>query len=178
MTRLKRVGLVLAAASLWAGGAGPILAADNGTVDAQVTVATPCLTVTTPAIDFGTLPFTPEAYSSAGVGQQSVAYESCAGIDETIFARGTDATGPSATWQLSADGIPCLTPDPNLYRLSLTGPSQPAISLALRTTDQELETVAAGAAGATDQAHIQMPCAGADGAGETMTMQIVLTATF
>lgn len=174
MGSLRRRGLALALIGLWAIGAAPALAADNGTVDAQVTVATPCIIVTPDFVDFGTLPFTPSAYDTRGVGTAPLGYESCSGIEETVFARGSDATGTSATWTLSRDGYPCLNPSPNLYRLWLNAQT----SLSLSTQDQQLEVVAAGAPGTVTALNIHMPCAGSDGAGELMSLQVVFTATF
>jgi hypothetical protein len=168
--------LVLAAVlvAVGAGHARPALAADGGTVDVDVTAAMPCLIVSPTTVHFGTLPFTPDQYSDAGTGIQSIGYESCAGIQETVYARGTDAAGPSSSWTLTKDGVPCATPGGNLYRLWLGA----AASGYLDTTDQEIETLDAGAIGAVSNLFLQMPCVGSDGAGETMALQVIFTASF
>lgn len=170
-TTLARLAVLIAFG--WVA-AQPVVAADGGAVDVDVTVAMPCLIVYPTTIHFGTLPFTPEQYSDAGVGMQAIGYDSCAGIDEIVSARGTDATGTSASWALSKDGVPCMTVGGNFYNLWLGGVS----SGFLDTTDQVIETVSAGATGTVNNLFLRMPCVGSDGAGETMTLQVIFTATF
>lgn len=172
MPSVKRLALGLAIAGLWATSAGPILAADNGTVDAQVTVATPCVTINTPTIDFGTLPFSSETLG--GSGQKVINYANCGDAAERIWAAGTNATGTSATWQLSnAIGSTCSVPVNN-YRLLIT---DGAIAAVLSTAAQELELLDAEANNFVTTT-LDMPCLGSDGAGQVMSFQILITATF
>ena len=177
MSSVRRLILALALAALAGGQAGPAVAADSATVDVDVTVATPCVLATTTSVSFGALPFTPEAFSQTGSGNATIGYESCSGADESVFVHGTDASGTGASWILSHDAFPCQNPELNLYHLAIRSTHAP-INFALSTTDQSLETAAAGATGAADRLQIQMPCVGADGAGETMSFHVVLTATF
>lgn len=172
MRSLRRLGLGIALAAAWVGSATPLLAADNGVVDAQVTVATPCITLVTPTIDFGTLPFS--APGIDGTGQGSVTYENCGESVERIWAAGTDATGTSATWNL-IDYLTTACQQPlNTYRLALSGG---AIATNLTLTAQELELLDAATSNWLN-ASLFMPCAGSDGVGQVMSFQILFTATF
>jgi hypothetical protein len=181
--RLARIGVALAGACLWAMTAGPLAANDNGSVDAQVTVATPCIEITSPAsgsLDFGTLPFSHDFTTSSS--NRGVSYTNCGSSAERVFGRGTDATGGTgglATWQL-VDFNGC-TGGPNRYSIDVLAPNQyggDGTVLWLSTLDQELETVQASTAGTVDNLSLAMPCVGSDGVGGTMTFRVTFTATF
>ena len=182
MRSLRRAGLGLALAGLWAGSAAPMLATDNGTVEATVSVATPCIIVTPSQVDFGTLPFSPLGGVPTTNGLAAISYTNCSEIPERIYGRGTDATGSGAagpvSWAL-VQAPACgnaAAPVLNEYTLATVDGVNPAQPLAL--ADQELEIVAAGSLGAVNQLAIRMPCAGSDGAGSLMSFQAVFTATF
>jgi hypothetical protein len=171
MGALRRAGLALALGGILAANAAPTFTADNGTVEASVTVATPCLVVTPGQIDFGTLPFSTTQIS---FGVAPISYTNCSESPERVYGRGTDASGGgSATWSLST--VPC-NGTLNNYTQGVTRPGNPATFLT--TTDLELETVAGNLAGAYNQASITMPCAGSDGTGSYMSFQFIFTATF
>lgn len=176
----NRLATAVAIAGLWAGSAIPALAADSGAVDAQVTVATPCITITNPvgsAIDFGTLPFSHDFTTSSA--NRAVSYTNCSSADQRVFGKGTDASGPTATWQLVA--FNACNSGPNSYSIDALAPNEfggDGTVAWLTTVDQELETVAAGSPGSIDNLMLAMPCVGSDGVGETMTFQVIFTATF
>ena len=172
MRSFRRAGLGLALIALWATSASPILASDNGTVDATVTVATPCISILTPTIDFGTLPFS--AQDIDGTGQYSVSYENCGATTERIWAAGTDATGTSATWNL-IDYLTTACDQPlNTYRIQV---ARDSISANLTETAQALELLASST-GSYVGTTLFMPCSGSDGVGQVMSFQILFTATF
>jgi hypothetical protein len=181
MTIRRRIGTFLAATALTGTIAGPTFAADNGAVDATVTVATPCILVTPSQVDFGTLPFSPlGAPTSSGLA--AVSYTNCADIPERVYARGSDATGSSPggpiTWTLTPAPACGSTTNPilNEYTVATVDGVNPAKPLS--GADLELETVAAASQGAVNQLAILMPCAGSDGAGSLMSFQVTFTATF
>jgi hypothetical protein len=176
MTTLQRRLLALVLASAWACAATPMLAADSGSVDAQVTVATPCLVVAPGAVDFGTLTFGSNAYAG-------VTYTNCGSTYEKVYGRATDADGASGAWSLSpafVGGASCASdPVTDAYRLNVLSNASFTFSpVALSTTDQLVETVASSATGDGDRLYITMPCPGSSGGGEVMSFQITYTATF
>jgi hypothetical protein len=146
---------------------------DSGTVDAQVTVPTSaaCLELSTSAIDFGTLPL-------GALDQPAtpdVVVTNCAGVSETILARGTDATATGAAWTLTDAGATCAdTLGTDTYRLGLEASGGSLVQLS--TTNKTLQSLEAGASG-THTARIDTACPGSTGGGTTMTMQIVFVAT-
>ena len=170
MRSLRRMATGLALASLWVASATPILAADNGTVDAQVTVATPCVLVSPTSLDFGTLPF-------GGFTSQSLQYSNCGTADESIYARATNASGVSAAWSLTQRGSCAAGPTVDEYRLDLYANSNQLVRV-LSLVDQLVEPLAAGASSVDSSAAIFMPCAGSSGIGTVMSFQIIFTATF
>jgi len=172
MTRPRRLLTFGMTAAIWVATALPAFAADSGNIDAHVTVAMPCLEIIDPTtdIDFGTLGFSQDA--GLIQGQTSIKYANCSAAESRVWAQGTDATGTSATWTLysALTGSPC-TWGPNTYGLSLAG-------LVLGTTSIELPGTLAGNTDKTSLYYLSMPCAGSDGAGETMNFRVTLTATF
>lgn len=181
MRTLRRTALGLVLAGLWAGSALPVLAADSGTVEATVTVATPCLIVTPNQVDFGTLPFSAIA-GPLSSGVESVSYTNCSEASQRVYGRGTDATGGSGTeafsWTLTS--LPACgsvdNPVLNQYALVAADGVNPATPLSL--TDQQLEVVAGGAQGTVSMLGLYMPCAGSDGVGAIVSFQAIFTATF
>jgi hypothetical protein len=166
--RIPRLLVTAASAALIFGTAAPTFAAETGTVDATVTVATPCINVLTPTLDFGTLPFS--SGNVLGSAQQAFRYENCGEAAEHIWAAGTDAVGTSATWTLS--GLP-----PAACNGTLNVYSVDAANYNLTNQAQDIESLAAGDTN-FHTAVLYMPCVGSDGAGATMSFRILLTATF
>ena len=179
MRYLRRIALTAVVAALWAIPGATTFASQAG-VNATVTVAAPCITVTPASVDFGTLGFSPDNAAPAA-GYQSISYTNCGGASEQILGRGTDALGAggSPTWTLDPkDGEICPGRGLNNYRLGVQSTLQPTLIVAFTTTDQAIETVAASATGAINRLYINMPCAGSSGAGNTMSFQAYFTATF
>ncbi len=175
MRSLNRLAVAVALATVWASSAIPVLAADSGTVDAQVTVATPCIIVSPTTVDFGTLPFTTLAIQ--GYGARSIQLQNCGTGPEQMYVRGTDATfGSSTVWTLVA-ADPC-SGGLNEYFLRARDNSNTGPFVGLTTTDQVLETVSAGSNALTNEIQLVMPCTGSDGVGQTVTFQAIFTATF
>lgn len=171
MHSIRRLGIGLALVALWAGSATSTLAADNGSVDAQVTVATPCIVVTPSVLDFGTVPF-------GGLAGLALQYTNCGQADENIYGRATDASGPSGTWSLDPLRASCAaSPGVNQYRIDVYGNSN-ALVRPLGLVDSSIELLGSGASSVDTLVAIFMPCAGSDGIGESMSFQITFTATF
>jgi len=174
MRNLRRFAIGVALATAWAGSAIPALAADNGAVDAHVTVATPCILVAPPSLDYGTLPFTTP--TNQGYGARSIQLQNCGSSQEQLYARGTNATGTGATWAL-VPADPC-SGGLNEYFLRARDNTNTGPFVALTTTNQVLETVGAGNAALTNELQLVMPCAGSNGIGVTMTFQATFTSSF
>jgi hypothetical protein len=183
MRNLKRFALGVALVAVWAGSAMPIMAADSGTVDAQVTAATACILVTPDSLDFGTLPFS--NVSQFSDASRSVSYTNCSSASVRVFGRGTDASGSDAggafTWGISAPLPGCTGTPPNRYWLNTLKPNERGgddVVAWLSTSNQELEVIGPSATGTVDKIDLFMPCTGSLGGGSTMTFQIIFTATF
>ena len=168
MRPLRRLAIASATAALLGGLASPTLAADSVTVEASVEIVGPCLTTSTPTVDFGQMEF--------GLTRLApVVYQNCSAATEHVFARGTDATDGGATrtgWTLDDSGIPCPDRGPNIFGLATDS------LLLIGTTDREIDEVNAGSSGAVNGLLLYMPCPGSDGLGSVMTWQVILTATF
>jgi hypothetical protein len=159
----------------------PALANESATVNAKVTVASPCLTVsfTNPSatgLDFGTLAF------GSGAGQGNFfSLTNCSTSQESISARGTDATSStsSAAWTLDDTFFGTTTcstnPPTNKYALDTNLMTQTGV-VRLSKTDKLVQAIAPGAA--SMHVTVIMPCSGSAGAGETMNFQFVYTASF
>ena len=155
-------------------GATPGMGADNGTVDAQVTVeqAAACIELSTSAIGFGTLALGAENVP----GTPGVTVTNCGGADATILASGTNASGTGAAWALVDSAATCAdTLGTDNYHLGLATPAGASIAT-LSTSNKELGTLAA-AASVDHVARISTACPGSSGAGQTMSMQISYIAT-
>lgn len=175
MRSLNRLAVAVALATAWASSALPVLATDSGAVDAQVTVATPCIIVSPTTVDFGTLPFTTPL--AQGYAARSLQLENCGTSAEQLYVRGTDATlGGNPVWSL-VPSDPC-SAGLNEYFLRARDNSNAGPFVGLTTTDQTLETVPAGSNALTNELQLVMPCTGSDGIGQTLTFQAIFTATF
>jgi hypothetical protein len=136
----------------------------NARVDIAASAA--CIELSTSAVDFGSstlgaedLPATP-----------TITVTNCSGVGETLYARGTDAAGPSSAWSLVDSAATCAS-DLGLdnYRLALGLEDLSVVGLS--TLNKTLQSLAAGEA--SDQvAKIWTACPGSTGAGVVMTMQI------
>jgi len=180
MHRLRQLAIAGTVVAVWLTPGTAALAANAGGVQATVTVATPCITVSPVSVDFGTLGFSPDNGAPAA-GFQGLSYTNCGASAEQIFGRGTDAHGPGGTPTWSLDPTPgtiCPARGLNNYRLGVQSTLQPTLIADFTTTDQAIETVAANANGLINRLYIHMPCAGSSGAGVTMTFQATFTATF
>jgi hypothetical protein len=175
MRSIRRFAIGVALATAWAGSALPALAADNGAVDAQVTVATPCIIVSPTALDYGTLPFTTSA--NQGYGARLIQLQNCGTSQEQMYARGSNATiGASTVWTL-VPADPC-SGGLNEYFLRARDNSNTGPFVGLTTTNQVLESVGAGNNALTNELQLVMPCAGSNGVGQTVTFQAIFTSTF
>jgi hypothetical protein len=150
----------------------PGMAADSGTVDAQVEVSSSaaCIELSVSSISFGTLALGAEDAS----GSPTIGVSNCGDADATILASGTDATGTSATWNLVDSAATCAnTLGLDNYHLGL---ATPLSVTTLSTSNKEVATLAA-AASIDHVARISTACPGSSGAGQTMSMQISYLAT-
>lgn len=156
---------------------GATIADDTGTGtiandDSASPPATACLTVSpSGAIDFGTGMLSKSAAPVTLSGDQDVTVTNCGTLAETISVHGTDATATGTTWRL-VGGDPCAS-GPNFYGLALSDASG---DLRVGSGDTTVATVAPGQT-LTRRPKILMACTGSEGAGKTLTTQLVFTAT-
>ena len=137
----------------------------NARVDIAASAA--CIELNTNSIDFGSLTLGAEDMPAS----PTITVTNCSGTAETLYARGTNASGPSSAWTLVDSASTCAN-DLGLdnYRLGLAVETLPA-TLGLSTTNKTVQSLAAGQD--SDQvARIWTACPGSTGAGVVMTMQI------
>jgi hypothetical protein len=97
----------------------------------------------------------------------------CAGSSGLVYARATDATGPSAAWDLVDSAATCADAlGVDAYHLRLGG----AGTVQLSTENKSLGSIASGAT-SNQTARIDTACPGSTGAGTTMTFEILFLAT-
>jgi hypothetical protein len=153
---------------------------DNvGTVNAQVTVAAPCLTLSTTSIDFGTILFAtnpPTGPTSKFILPYTIT--NCGSANETLYVKGTDATSTSSSTKWTLNWISPCTAGPNNYGMRATEQWVGGGYRDLTTTAQALPTALPDGTAKSYNNEISSPCVGSNGAGETMTMQIVYTVAF
>lgn len=184
---MKRIlALVMGAMALVGGlgvlGAGPAFGDSTGTVTATVTVqGVPCVLLGTSNVNYGTLNFSSGTTSVTAVSPQ-FSIQNCSTATETLLARGTDAhsTTTADTWALSTTFVPstvapCSSLPLNTFRHVAAQPISPGI-VPLTTTDVFYDSLAAGQTGNATTV-ITMPCQGSVGAGQTMTTDVIITAT-
>ncbi|HET9853218.1 MAG TPA: hypothetical protein VFP56_12050 [Candidatus Limnocylindrales bacterium] len=148
--------------------------ADNGTVDAEVTVAqaAACIELSASSISFGILALGAED----APGTPGITVTNCGDAGLTLFASGTDAAGQGAAWTLDDTATTCVdTLGLDAYHLGLATPAGAAIA-ALSTENKELGALD-GAATTTQVARISTACPGSTGAGQSMSMHINYLAT-
>jgi hypothetical protein len=142
---------------------------DSGGVDAVVSIAAAaaCLELSTSTIDFGTLTLGAEDQPAT----PAITVSNCSSFGETLFARGTDASGTDAAWSLVDNGATCAdTLGLDSYRLNLATAELPA-PLGLSTTNKTVQSLSAGE-DADHVARIFTACPGSSGAGTVMSMAI------
>jgi hypothetical protein len=178
--RVRKASVICALAGLAAFGvsAVPVFGADSGTVNAQVNAGvTACITTTTDAansnVDFGTLPFNATGASVVSNGSPSITVTNCGSTTQSLLARGTDATGPSATWTLTSGSVCDTSGTVDQYKLGISTVATPTW---LTSTNLGIGSQAT-ASSTTYTPRLVMPCTGSQGNGQTMTMSYVFTAT-
>jgi hypothetical protein len=142
---------------------------EPGTVSASVEIpsSAACLEISTSAVDFGTLPLG----AMDAPGSPAISVTNCSGIGATIFARGTDATDGSATWDLVDSGASCADSlGLDAYHLRLAG-------VGGLSTDYKSIGTFPGATSTDQSARIDMACPGSSGAGSAMSLQLIFLAT-
>jgi hypothetical protein len=173
--------------TMLAAGAVPALSADNGTIVGTISVpaVTPCIQISTTSLDFGSASFAAQGADSraesAGVGVTN-----CSTVESGITMTGSDATNAGSTWSLTDDWLNC---DGRLNRYGLFQFELPErfsgqyLITTPRTlvhrrppTNDPVQTFAAGES-ETLGFQVAMPCVGSNGAGQTFTFNIGLTAT-
>jgi len=141
----------------------------TGTVAAQVDIAASaaCVELSTAAIDFGNLSLGAEDAPASPI----ITIANCSGVDETLYAAGTDADGTSSHWSLVDSSATCAdTLGLDSYRLSLASPSL-VTPLSLSTSNKTVQSLAPAQA-VDHTARIFTACPGSTGAGRVMTMFI------
>lgn len=137
----------------------------NARVDIAASAA--CIELNTSAVDFGST-----TLGAADVAASpTITVTNCSGVGETLYARGTDASGQGSAWTLVDSASTCAT-DLGLdrYRLSLAVGPNP-VPLGLSTSNKGVQSLASGED--LDQvARIHTACPGSTGAGVVMAMQI------
>jgi type 1 fimbria pilin len=194
---MKWIALTAVAAALFAVGAAPAFTADSGSVAVTVTAQAPpapCLTVSPGTADFGTRPFSkPSGRSEWRV--PNIRTTNCGTAAQNVSVTGTNATGPSGSWQLGywetdgGTGNPCDAPangGRDIYFLGTNGAPGPDVLLArssitiaprflLRSGDLAPAVWTAGQASDVTL-EIEMPCEGSNGAGEQKSLSITFMA--
>jgi len=142
---------------------------DTGGVDAVVSIAAAaaCIELSTSAIDFGTLTLGAEDQPAT----PAITVSNCSSFGESLFARGTHASGSDAAWSLVDNGATCAdTLGLDSYRLNLATAALPA-PLGLSTSNKAVQSLTAGE-DVDHVARIFTACPGSSGAGVVMTMAI------
>jgi len=179
---------VLFGATALAVGAVPAFTADSGTIAGTVTAAAPpapCIQLSTTSLDFGTAPFGPPQVLRVGISG-AITFTNCSTAVSSFGIAGTDAAGPAGPWTLT-DGWRICDGRLNRYGLLWFDVPEGFNGDTLSTTPKTLthyrapantleQTFNPGEADAF-RFSIYMPCAGSNGAGETYSFSIGLTAT-
>jgi hypothetical protein len=166
---------VLLAGGVYAGSSVPVFSADNGTVNATVTVQdVACITVTSAGIDYGT-----KAFSTSAVPVQSsgsiTSIASCSGSAQTVLIKGTPTTGTTPAWSL-VNSLAC--PTPNQFVHEFDNPGTAGSYLALGTNNLTFQAGFASMATISSiPTRLTMPCTGSSGGGVQVSTQIIFTAT-
>ena len=136
----------------------------NARVDIAASAA--CIELNTSSIDFGSSTLGAEDLAAT----PTITVTNCSGVGETLYARGTNASGPSSAWSLVDSAATCAS-DLGLdnYRLSLALEDLSVVGLS--TINKTLQSLAPGE-DADQVAKIWTACPGSSGAGVVMTMSI------
>ncbi|HEY4670046.1 MAG TPA: hypothetical protein VIH05_09755 [Tepidiformaceae bacterium] len=189
LKRLLAVGLLVGAVASLGLAAGPAFSADNGAVNATVTVATPCLTVPSTTINYGTKSFaTVNTGESTSTGPE-LSIGSCSEAPQFLAVRGDDmvSNDMSAAWTLSsmAETTTCFQDGAGAastvdrYKHELTyGPNTPPSSVLLTKSLGTLGIMSGIGTGWNITPHLYMPCSGSGGVGQTMNTIIIFTAYY
>ncbi len=140
----------------------------SDSVSARVDIAASaaCIELSTSSIDFGSSTLGAEDLAAT----PTITVTNCSGVGETLYARGTDASGPSSAWSLVDSAATCATDlGLNSYRLGLGLEDLSVVGLS--TLNKSLQSLAPGE-DADQVARIWTACPGSTGAGVVMTMQI------
>ena len=141
----------------------------SGTVAAQVEIAASaaCVELSTAAMDFGNLSLGAEDSPAS----PTITITNCSGVNETLYAAGTDANGTSSHWSLVDSSATCAdTLGLDSYRLSLASASL-VTPLSLSTSNKTVQSLTPAQA-VDHTARIFTACPGSTGAGRVMTMFI------
>jgi hypothetical protein len=165
----------------------PAFSADNSTVAVKIMAvnAQACLTVSpTTEIDLGQTTFS-TAPTANFVSLPTITVANCGNVSEFVAVKGTHATGTGPSpgfWTLtdSQSWTLCQSfSDRNTYGISLGADLKPYLT----TTDQFVTDISSNkkpfAAGSTTPFNggIKVPCSGSGGAGQSMSFQVVFTAS-
>lgn len=174
---MRTIGVILSvllAAGLYAGSSVPVFSADNGTVTATVSVQdVPCITLGVTTLNHGTKAFSSTTLVTDTKNISNI--DSCSSAAQTLLATGSNATGSGVTWTPVAT-VNCSSTPKNQYRMALRNPGPPTV-INLSLAAQPFGSLSADQQDFLAEATLTMPCTGSDGAGETMSMSITLTAT-
>ena len=178
---MKRLIAAAGAAALFALSALPAFSASGGSVAVRISVASPCVTVGPDAgVAFAATGFSNEPRDPVrATGDRPVVVASCATAAESLFVHGTGAGGSHSSWTLVAPSAI----GQNAFGLELRelGPASLAPLGDFEAVSTADRPVAAGLGESGQRAfgsRITMPVRGSDGAGETMSSQIVFTVAF
>jgi hypothetical protein len=174
---MKVLGIILSlvlAGGIYAGSSVPVFSADNGTVEASVTVQdAACIVVTSSGIDYGT-----RAFSTAVLVQPTgsiTSLASCSGAAQSIQIKGAAATGPTPSWSLvSSLSCPGTT---NQFVHEFDNPNTAGTWIALTTGNLNFGGIGPMVTIPDISTRLTMPCTGSAGAGMEVTTQIIFTAT-
>ena len=186
LKRLLAVGLIVGAVASLGLSAGPVFGDDNVVVTATVTPATPCVTVTSLTISYGTRSFATSSTGDSSATADPLTVVNCGDTSENVWARGADATGASATWSLSSlgtqttcyqDGFSSpVTLNRYKHRIDV-GTGASLLDIYLTINNAAMGSLAGGN-GVQVIPMLYMPCSGSDGAGQLMSTTITFTATY
>ncbi len=161
--------------------AGPAFSDGSGIVNAQVTVASPCLLINNSSLNFGTAAFsTSTGGVTAAAADHTTVLTNCGTGPENFRGSATDASGGGFTWSLidnTTDVNPCFaTPPLNSYQVAFARTGTSFYVAMTPTSAPLLNDVPAGAL-LDLTGKVNMPCSGSNGAGTTMNFQVNFLAT-
>jgi hypothetical protein len=191
MLSLRKITAVISLLGLVAVAAGavPAFTADNGSIAGTVTATAPpapCIQLSTTSLDFGTTRFAVAPQTSSVGISGAITFTNCSTAVSSFGVAGTDATGPAGPWTLTDGWRVC---DGRLNRYGLLWWDSPEgfngdnLSTTPKTLTHHRGTdttvVQTFDAGESDafRFSIYMPCVGSNGAGQTYSFGIGLTAT-